>query len=557
MKRFISILFLLFVFFACKEKDPKCADQVVTYINANIYTLDNNNPRANTMIVKNGIIEFVGNDDAVNMNGEVVDMKGKTILPGFIESHLHPVMATVMNLNFCEVPEDADLNEIRNIIKMAKEKDPNAKQLLFQGYSMNVFDALPSAADIDDIVNDKPVILFDEGFHSAWINTKCMELANINKSTEDPIPNLQYFVRDNNGNPTGYMIDLLPWLMVLKNINLLNEDVLYTGIGDFICKMNSYGYTGLFDAGAAPDPMVQLSAISRLDADNLLKMHYAASYYANPTNDIDFSVNMLQDLDSKFSNNNLHVKTLKLILDGTIEAKSAATLSPLIGESLCAEAFIGKDKFYNLFDLALSKGYNTHVHAIGDKAVSMALDVYTNLNNFNDGVTKTICHNQMYPSGGSDKIKNIKNLFYQTTPVWMLKDDYSLSVLGNERIKRMFPTKSAKENGATITFGSDYPASSFEMLNPIKQIYYAVLRGEANDILFDSEYNEGLSVEEAVSAYTINSAKQIGLGDITGSLEKGKCADFVILNKDIFNVNVQEIPAIQVEATYFKGERVF
>lgn len=330
-------------------------------------------------------------------------MEGKMIVPGFVESHMHPVMGALMTLDFNIINSDAFLKEILARIAEVDKAHPDAVRLLFQGYGMALFSSLPTAKEIDALVSDKPVMLFDEGFHSAWVNTKCLEETGITKQTPDPIPGLQYFVRDADGNPTGYMMDLLPWMEVVKSLGILNEDAIVKGIGELLENLHAYGFTALFDAGAAPDPVAQFNAITRLDKGNRLNLHYCGSYYVNPAHNIAESVGVLKELHNRYNTGNVQVNTLKLILDGKVETRTAATVIPFEGETKCADMFIGENKFFDLFYTALSAGFNTHVHAIGDRSVSTAIDVYTRLSGFGFAGTKTICHNRMYPADGVEK----------------------------------------------------------------------------------------------------------------------------------------------------------
>lgn len=533
------------------------AKKVTLYLDAAIFTADEKNPQAEAMLVEGGKILYVGKRSKAEQMArgrevETIRLQGKMILPGFVESHMHPVLGSLMQLDFYPVSPKASVKEILSVIRKAAQTNPQAPILLLQGYCMSHFSTLPTAQQIDSVVNDKPVILFDEGFHSAWVNTRCLEMAQVTKETPDPLPGLQYFERDAQGNPTGYMFDILTWQQILNRLNILSEEVIYNGVNNLLKTLHADGFTSVFDAGAAPSHHTQYSAITRLDKEGKLNIHYCGSYYLNPSLEVSATIDSLRNLRNRFATENVKVNTLKLILDGTIEAKTAATIEPLIGEEKCAPLFVGEEKFYQLFRAALAEGFDTHVHTIGDSAVSAAINVFTRLDKFPSPGTKTICHNQMYPANGVERIGKLKGLFFQTTPAWIGKDEYTPSVLGEERISRMYPTNSVRKKGLTVTFGCDFPASPVEMLNPLQEIYYAVLRGLENNLLYPSR-QEGISVEEALKAYTINGARQLRIDDITGSLTAGKLADFVILDKNLLTLPVEEIPTAKVLATYFRG----
>lgn len=560
----LVLLATIVTFGGCKSNNhstPIPVVQTTHYTNGVIFTSDDNLPTATDMIVKGEKIIYVGNrndiDPELLSNCKTYDLKGKMITPGYTESHMHPVMAAFMCTDFVIVNETDTKEQILATVAKADKEHPDSENLLLQGYSMATLGTPPSGKDLDAIVSDRPVIIFDEGFHSAWANSKALELAGIDKNTPDPMPGFQYFVRDEEGNPTGFMFDILPWLQLVDKLNLMSEDVVVSGMTELLAQLHEFGFTALFDAGAVPNQDTQFSAITKLDSHNKLNIHYCGSYFTNPTLDKETIVSKVKYLNDTYTKKNLIVNTVKIIMDGTVEARTAATILPFTGSTECAPMYMEKEKLFDVVDLVLSSGYNIHIHAIGDKTVETVLDTYIKADqNSYDGL-KTICHNQMYPADGVEKLAKIKNIFFQTTPSWLEKDEgYTVEAVGAERLKYMYPTGSVQKAGVPVTFGCDFPASPVKYLYPIAQIYFAKLRGEANDTLYDSQV-QGITVEEAIKAYTINGARQLGIDNITGSLTPGKLADFVILDKNLLTIKTAEIMNCKVVETHFRGKLVY
>lgn len=261
----------------------------------------------------------------------------------------------------------------------------------------------------------------------------------------------------------------------------------------------------------------------------------------------------MKNLRERLSGPYLLCNTLKLILDGTVEEHTALFSQPYADEpDNSGNLMLSVEEMEKMAALAAGEGFGIHVHIIGDKAASIALDVLNGLGPISG--TKTIAHNQLY---GEDEVRTIAqagDIFFQTTPHWFQADDFTLRCLGEKRYQMQFPTATMIKNGVKVSFGSDSCLDE-KTANPFLGMYYASARGDAeHDGLCIPPRSEGLSREDSLLAYTINGAEQLGVAHETGSIEAGKSADFVTLDRDIMHCTLEELKETKALETFFAGK---
>ena len=193
--------------------------------------------------------------------------------------------------------------------------------------------------------------------------------------------------------------------------------------------------------------------------------------------------------------------------------------------------------------LAAKEGFSVHIHAIGDKAVTRALDVLCGLGTIRG--TKTIAHNQLYREQDIRRITEAGDIFFQTTPYWVRRDDFTLKSLGRERFEKQFPIGTMMKNGVPVSFGSDSCLEE-KTSDAFSGMYEVLTNGDAAP-----------DRESCLSAYTLNGARQLGVEAVTGSITEGKRADFAVLDRDLMECPLEELKETAVQQTYFGGKRVF
>lgn len=531
------------------------------YYNARIYTADKQRPQATAMVVNEGTILYVGDNEGakkiVKNEADRKDMQNSRILPGFIDTHCHPVFYGAMrSVGLMEIDESWDHETLLKKVAEFAEKHPDRSVIFGMGFGTA---CKTLATELDKAVSDRPVLLLDSGCHTGWINSKAIAIMGLTKNTPDPMPGIQYFVRDTNGVPTGGLVEALPEQYAWEKLKIFSPETVERGIRKLVPFYAAQGVTGLFDAGMFNLADDGHKALRKMEEEGCLTLRCSTSYFNNPTNTVEEAITQVDHLYKSYKSPLIHPGTLKMQCDGTMEGLSASMLDSYSGPGAshgCGTQFYSIDKMYNLGKAAAQKGYNVHIHAIGDKAVSDTLTAFEKMGPLN--VKKTMAHVQLIPKDGIERFRKQKDIFYQTTPVWLAPDEFTEPVLGSERFLRQMPLKSIAESGVSLTFGSDCPASDGEYgMNPIVNIQYAVLRNTGDMKKVIPPMEEGITVSQAVDAYTINAAKQLGMEKETGSLAPGKSADFIVLDHDIFSLPVKEINKAKVKSTYFQGKLIY
>ena len=529
------------------------------YYNGKVYTADRENPSATAFVVRDGKFIYVGDDRGALEYGRGVDLAGKRVIPGIVDSHCHPVLTSALiALEPITVPPEADLAETLACLK-EKANDADHRGLPFVlGFGFGTNCRPVRAVDLDRIIPDRPAVIFSSDGHALWINSKAMKLAKLTRDTPDPVPGGSYFERDERGNPTGFVVETTASFNLLRELGIFSPEYIRMGLKEVLALFAQNGVTTVFEAGfGAIREQVGLQALREMERNGELTMRFFTSYfYFGPP--MDTPENMLEVMMEnrrEFTSELIHADTLKIIGDGTLEVQTAWMaedyLPPAEGHG---GALIRLKDMLPAGKLATGHGFNVHNHAIGDAAIAEALDFYEALGGIEG--TKTICHVQVLPADGVRRFIEQDDVFYQTTPCWLIHDQYTEEVLGRERYLRQVPLASLLKGGVTLTFGSDFPASDGPVgVNPFFNMWVAVNR--RTDETIAPPNSEGIEVGDCIDAYTINGARQLGAADRIGSVSVGKSADFVICSDDLLAIDPQRLKEVSVEQTYFQGKCVY
>ena len=529
------------------------------YYNGKIYTADDDRSFAEAFAVENGRFSFVGKEAAIEEYEVRVDLQGKCVIPGLIDSHCHLFAGITMTaMNFSNVDPSTKPGELGPLLKELLDSAdlPEGKVFPVIGIDLTAGDF--SASDIDKYINDRPVVVFSLDGHALLLNSRAMECVGIRKDTEDPSED-SYYVRDDKGNPTGLVIEIPAMRACYELMNNTPENIDEV-ILDIANEYAARGYTGVFEAMSFDDEDTgRLEALKSLDEKGLLPLRLSMSFGYNGEEFLsaEETLRIMKRNRAEFSSENLFNNTLKIIADGTVEERSALLAEPYAddGESFGSQ-LVSTEDMKKASELAAKEGFSVHIHAIGDRAVSRVIDVLSSLGSISG--TKTIAHNQLYTGTDIERMIKEKDIFFQTTPQWMASDEHTLKCLGEERFGRQFPVGSMQRGGVTVTFGSDSCLEP-ETADAFTGMFYACARGD--ETLCGSEYlppeTESISRAESLKAYTINCAKQLMLDKETGSISEGKSADFVIVDRDIMNCPLEELKNTQVISTFFRGRKTF
>ena len=532
-----------------------------------VYSMDTQGNRHSAIALAGNTILAVGNDSDVSLfqtdATKVIDLAGRIVFPGFIDTHIH-TMDTLPLLNGVMLSPGQSAEEVLAAIAEHAQRYPDQNPVLGSGFLARAFGIDgPTAAQLDVVVPDRPALIIDEGGHTAWANSLALAAANITAGTPDPVPGAHFFQRDMLGNPTGWLVEGAAIDPVSDALGLVSEDALREKAPGFFHDMSAVGLTAAFDAGMIDTMALGMKVADELAQSNKLPLRLVGSLYINKPKDLETAHTRLTELKNKFDHELFSVTTLKLSLDGTVEAKTAVTLEPYIApEGHEATPLLPNQQVFNAVYEAYSLGFDLHLHAIGDGAVRTALDAIEAGQKAHPkaDIRATICHIEVVDKDDIARFGEL-GVVAQTTPTWFEYDEIAMEFLGPARFEQLYPLASIHRNGGRVTLGSDYPVSWIgkDALNPMFNIEMAVTRQRAGtpDYPVQSRANERLSVDQAIRAHTIDAAWQIRLEDEIGSLEAGKKADLVVLESDPYTADPYSIHAISVDLTISNGRVVF
>lgn len=545
---------------AAKPIGQTHADLIID--NAFIYTMDGARSIAQCIAIGNGKILFVGsNADAAPFAGpmtRIVDMSGKMILPGFHDSHAHPATG-YLEREACDLSEMETKDQIAKTISNYAKEHASSTWITGGGWALPIYaDAAPSKEELDTIVPDKPVFLYSQDGHSAWLNSKALEAANITSQTPDPF-NGRIERKGTSKEPSGTLRESA--IKLVKDVAPAPTDADYrNAVLEVQKEFNRFGIVGVQDAGVDE---TLLKAYSSLDESNLLTMRVHAAMIVEP-GDADPRIEELKKWRDKYDGKTLKVNSVKLWCDGVLETGTAALIEPYLGNAN-TQTSTGMLNFPQQVLNAVvarldAEGFQVHIHAIGDGAVRSALNAHAFAQSSNGWRDRRhhIAHLELIHPEDLTRFRDM-NIIANYQPFWAYRDAYvkeqTEPKLGPVRSRRLYQIASMIRSGAVVVAGSDWNVTT---QNPLDAIQVAVTRcgltAPAATVMMPEEKT---TLAEILSCYTINGAFLSKTEKETGSLEVGKSADFVVLDKNLFSIPPSQIHKAKVLLTMFKGREVY
>ena len=535
--------------------------------NGKIYTADPTRSIAQAIAFTGNTIVAVGKDEdmapLIGAATQTVDLQGKLVLPGIIDTHIHPIFGAVDRLKCSLAGIPARIDALKPVIQACLAKEPGGPDKWFEAVQLDNYGFSATALDLDSIESARPLVLEGNDGHTAWVNSRGLELVGIAAATTDPRGGK--IVRDVSGTPTGAFIDNATALVLDKIPEPSVEERAALTAAE-LKSMSAYGLTSLMDAYVTPAEALVWRRL--YDTGKLGMRVRTAIYVADPNDDSDEAVAQLVaaskagDVDPDF----LRAGVVKVFADGVIEypAQTAALLSPYLDAdgkptNNVGELYFDPLRFAQLVAKLDAAGIAVHVHAIGDRAVRESLDAFAFARNAN-GATDSrhqIAHLQLVDPADFPRFKEF-GVIADMQLEWA-KRDASLEAptepyLGPNRYRYLYPAGSIHAAGAMIVGGSDWDVSSY---NPFRAMQHAVTRSERGMGYEPLNIDERIPIGTAIDAYTINAAFAMKQDVTTGSLEIGKRADLVILDRDILSVDSETIEDTVVLATYLDGCLVY
>lgn len=539
------------------------------FINASIYTAESDLAWADTMVIDKDEIIFVGSyneaEKYIDQHTKVHDVEGKLILPGFVDSHNHiGLISGQLGLEKSLLIDSSwDKERILKELERFIKKNKKVETIVGFGFDSNVFgEEGPTAAALDKLEMDRPVFILDDGGHSAWVNSKAMEIGNINKDTPDAVPGVHYFQRDKAGNPTGWLKESQSFVPLAKKLDIIDTDTAVKGAELLFPIVSQFGITTIYDAGMMGFEEELLAAYQKMEKKKQLPFRVVGSYMIQSPKVIPTAIESLTQLNKTYQSDLMKVDTMKIHYDGTLEAGTAAMFENYgANHDKNGDVLFDSEQLNKLVYDISKAGFNSHIHAIGDKAIDHAIAAYENLKQTGEDhdTRKTIAHVQFFRENTVDRLAALEDVVIQTTPGWFGASDYTLEAVGKELYERQGFFNSLDKKGVKLSFGSDFPVGLFSGLNPFYNMAVGHTRQNPDDPTGKTlpPAEEALSMETLVKGYTINGAYQLGIENEVGSLKAGKKADFVIVDNNIFESSAEEIADTKIVTTYMNGDITF
>ncbi|MGI9260772.1 MAG: amidohydrolase [Woeseiaceae bacterium] len=558
----IRILFLVAAIScsaACSNRQSPGADRV--FVNGAVYTADDSRSWAESVAVSDGEIVFVGNNQAaeafIGTGTEVVDLDGRMLLPGFHDGHAHIRYGGAATLR-CSLQSEQDLAIIRSLlVECANSQAPgNNEWVLGGGWPIAAFpDGSPSSAMLDEIFGDRPAYFSDDFGHNAWVNSRALEIAGINSETPDPPQGV--IVREpETGEPNGTLRDSA-MALVESFIPEATDEQRYAGLLAGLEQASKFGITAYSEPGVSDD---NIELYKTADNRGDLTARVVASL--SPLDEIAASFgpeifDMLAMRD-QFRGTYLDVDSVKVYIDGVIETRTSTMLEPYLDGSNFPP-FYAPDELNSLYETFDKMEIQIHTHAIGDGAIRIALDAYEHallVNGPNDN-RHQIVHLQLIDKADLPRFAEL-NVAANFQCFWCYPDvyvDLAVDIVGAERVSQFYPVRSVHDTGALLVGGSDWDVTS---LNPLDAIEAAIRRQDpfADNGRVLGE-NQEIDLVTALDMYTRNAAFIMRLEDETGSIEIGKRADLIVLDRNLFEIPVTEINEARVLLTLMDGRTVY
>ncbi len=552
------------------KPNPPSPDGMATmaFTNGAVYTMAAAQPQAQAVAINGNKILAVGSNSSVQSfigpKTKVIDLQGQMLMPGFVEGHTHPFLGAYftsgVDLQF------PTLQEALDAITAYVAATPTGPLRGF-GWRMDMFPPDgPTRQMLDAIVSDRPIMLFAIDVHSLWCNSKALEIAGITSSTPDPIPNFSYFYRDAQGNPTGFVLEVLAELAIVNAVEPVTVATMSSYLKAWFPKAAAAGITTLFDASVPPladDEGDIIQTYANYEASGDMPFRVVACHAATGPSAVPAAATTTIALSKRFNTPLVQARVLKIVADGTEEGWTAKMLQPYTDRpDESGTSPFTQNQMNSMVAAADLAGIDVHIHACGDATVRSGLDAIQAAIASNPARDRrhTIAHNVLVDDADIPRFAKL-GVIAEFSPNWHSYDPDTTVVLptrlGPDRTAKIYRPNSVLQAGGRISMGCDWPAAGyFSTYKPLDAIQIGVTRkllGKTDSDPALQPTSECLSLADALAANTIGAAYQLKMETQVGSIEVGKLADLIVLEKNLFNVPVSSIASTKIVMSVMDG----
>ncbi|MED5462530.1 MAG: amidohydrolase [Pseudomonadota bacterium] len=567
MRHMNVILFFLPLFGCAEDTSMPMADWVLT--NGQIYTVDENQPWAEAVVIRDGDFVYVGSNAGATAYAadNTTDLGGRMVIPGIVDGHTHPGLYGIeqYNAGFVETDREAFLEELR--IWAAD----NPGEDWVRGCCWPVITYVdgpvgPDRRELDEIFPDRSVWLTSSSWHSYWLNSRALEALGVDEDSEDPRFPIAIYKRDDDGRLTGWLKEGAGW-QFFGQVFEINEDIHNASVREFLQYLSMRGVTTLYDGGNLDYSDAVYQLLYDLEEAGELPIRYEGTYMVSVPARRAHAVAEMRRFREAYGGERLQFNTIKLFMDGIHENRSSAMFEPFTDDlDYESNTTLTPEELHDWLIELHEAQFDLHIHAIGDFAVNVVLEGVemaraTVGDDFYPRVT--MAHLQNIHPGDRERFAEL-GVSANFTAWWHGIDspDPALAGLGPERSHQSYPVRPLYDSGANVTFSSD--DWRLDVLSPFlgiqvghtRQYPDIMLSGDQDPEAFKGPTSEKLPLEYMIRGFTINGAYQLRMEDRIGSIETGKSADFVVLPENLFEVNPKAIYTLMPDAVIMEGELI-
>ena len=564
------LVLLLTTFFACKQQHKETADTIYTH--GKIYTVNESQPWVEAVAVKDGKFLKVGTtgeiEDLKGENTKIVDLKGQFVMPGVFDLHAHPFITPWYgDMNLQLVGADSK-EKILDMVKKYAIENPDKEWIIGGQWLLGIFpEDSPRKEWLDEVVPNRPVALLDQTGHGMWLNSKAMELAGINKDTETS--QLIVIHKDlTTGEPTGTINEQTIQMVerVIPQAQVADYSETIYGIFDTFL---SYGITSQQTAEGHRVPM---DALKQLEDNNRLKERVFVSWDWKTTLNLAYSLDDIENqikTREKYASDFIYPNYVKIFADGGPFSGTSLLLQPYEKDFAGKEDFYGGanmtvEEFTEAFKMFDSWGVGVHIHAMGDGTIRLVIDALEAMKEANgdSGTHHKVAHNTMLSVEDIPRIAALNDVNIDfSPPIWYPHAGATPGLnaaVGKDRTSKIYPIKSALESGLSVGQGADWLTAN-PTPDPFIAIESMITRSNPFDETMPGQINpaEAITLEQALHITTIGGAEVLGVEDKLGSIAVGKFADMIVLDQNLFDIEVTEIYGTKVLSTIVEGKEVY
>ena len=523
------------------------ADYVLT--NGKIYTVNTDQPWAEAVVVDDERITFVGDAETakshIDGDTEVIDLAGRMVLPGMIDTHVHPGVAALAHSLGVTLNAQMSPQDYIDAIKAYTDANPDATIIAGFGFIPPLFGPKgPTKEMIDAVVSDRPVFIISGFGHSAWANSKALEVLGITKDTLDPHEGAHFYRRDADGNPTGHLVEGGAFWSHLPALGIGDPAAFRDGYTATLPEYAKFGITSFFDAGTPAVQENAFRALREMEDAGALPVRYHGSYYIIGDNEVPTAVQELQRLRESYESELLRIRTIKVSNDGQSPERGVPHL------------LYSGDQLGPLFTDIMAADIDVMIHATNANTVHETLNgIEIGHNAHPDTDSRfNITHMDFIREADFDRYKAL-DVIAGVQPMAA-----HIGFVGDGRAPEgilILPLQRLIQDSVVVTGSSDFPACGgpLAQCTPFYGIEISVTRqtpGLAGGAVLAPE-SERLTLEQAIYANTMGSAYQLRRENDLGSIEAGKLADLIVTDQNLFHVDPRTIHQTQVLFTMMNG----